>query len=343
MKIFITGSTGFIGSHIVRKLAKNSEHTITIYTRPTSFLGFLPKKNIRIAYGDIRNFNTLNQEAKGADMVIHNAAMVSDWGKRQDFYQTNVEGTRNILQAIRDNQIKTMIFTSTIGVLGEENCLLAKTESADYKPRINYCLGKVLESAMNHYRISKMIAEKETIDFAKENAINLTVVRPVWVYGPRDCHGWSYHLAKALSSGIPFIPVDKKVYFHLIYVEDLASLIDLLIKENLEGTNIFNAGNTIATRLGEYLQVLSSELKKNIPPSLPKWALQPLGLISEVAYRSINAKKSPLLNRARVEMFYCNNIYDTSKLIRRLNFTPSTGLREGIKKTVKWWRRNHLL
>lgn len=338
MKIFVTGATGFIGSHLVEKLIKAS-HKVTAYVRKTSSLEYLSQE-AEIAYGDINDYAVLKKSLGGFDAVYHNAALVADWAKKEDFYRVNLEGTKNILMATKENNIKKLILTSTSGVLGEEDCKTAKNEFSPYKPRTDYFLSNIFESDLNHYRMSKMLAEKEAIEFCRKNGISLTVIRPVWVYGPREFGAGPFHFCQAVLKGLPFVPVGKSNRFHVVYVEDLAEAMVLVLGKNLSGIDIFLIGNPNPPLAREYLGLFCKYLGVKIPITLPKIFFKPIGFTLELCYKLFNVNKSPLLTRSRVDMFYCNNIYDVSKAKRELGFEASTPLEWGIEKTVNWWREN---
>jgi nucleoside-diphosphate-sugar epimerase len=342
MKIFVTGATGFIGSHLVSRLIE-AGHDVSAYIRETSSLKYLPKERIKIIYGDIKNYSQLQKALNGFDVVYHTAALVSDWAEKKDFYQTNVEGTINVLKSCKENKIKRLILTSTIGVLGEEDCKTAKNENSPYNPRINYFLSNIFESDMNHYRITKMIAEKEAIEFCKKHDICLIIIRPTWVYGPREFNSGPFNFCKAVLNGLPIAPIGKNNRFHVVYVEDLTKAMVLALEKNLPGINTFIIGNEQAPFINEYLGKFCKTLKVNIPHSIPQIFFQPIGFFLELIYKLLKIKKPPLLTRARVEMFYCNNIYDVSKAKRELNFVASTPLDTGIEKTVMWWKQNGFL
>ena len=338
MKIVITGAAGFIGSHITRRLVKEG-FDVTALLRKESSLKFLPK-NIKIIYADIRDPSSLKEALYGFDLVIHNAAFASDWGRREDFYLTNVTGTRNILNAIKENKINRLILTSTVGVMGEEDCKNFKNEDSPYKPRLNYFLSRIFESDLNHYRLTKTIAEKEAILFSLENNINLTVIRPSWVYGPREFSSGPYIFCKALRAGLVFIPAGEKNRLSVIYVEDLAEAYLEAVKKNLAGTHIFIISNGQPVLANEYLGAFARELGRKHLFFMPEFLFTPFGLLFEVLYKIFGIKNSPLLTRSRVKLFYCNNLYDPSKARLKLGFEAKTSLGLGVKKTVRWWREN---
>ncbi len=341
MKIFVTGATGFIGSHLTRQLIKRG-YDVTAYARQSSSLKYLPGKT-KVVFGDILDYEKLKSALLGFDAVYHNAALACDWADKNEFYKINVEGTTNVLNAIRANRINRLILTSSCAVLGEEDYPSAKKEESPYKPKQKYFLSGMFESDMNHYRITKAAAEKEAIEFCRQHGISLTVIRPVWVYGPREFHAGPFNFCSAVNKGLIVFPATAGKRFHVIYVEDLAKAMILALEKNFDGINIFNIGNKKSPMVKEYLGAFCKATGKEMPFLLPEYYFAPIGVAAEFIYKILGIKKSPLLTRARAKMFYCDNIYDITKAERLLGFTASTTLEKGIEKTVRWWRQNGFL
>lgn len=341
-KIFVTGGTGFIGSHLVKELVRKG-HSVRVLVRANSSLRFIFRYNIEIKKGDIRNFEEVLNAMEGCDVVFHNAALARDWGKRKDFFDINVKGTENILKAAKINKVNYIILTSTTAVLGEENCLKPKPEESPYKPKYSYFLSKLWESDMNYYRYTKMLAEKKAIKFCRENNISLVVIRPVWVYGPREFHAGPYYFCKSILQGIRILPGCKTNKFHVIYVKDLVKTMMKILEKRLQGITIFNIGAEYIPTMDEFRRLFCKYLNRKPPIYLPKFLVYPLGLFMEAFYKLLGIKTPPLLTRARVVMNYCSNVYDISKVKKEIGFGAKTSLEEGIKTTIRWWRMNKYL
>ena len=133
-KIFLTGASGFIGSHIAEEFA-NKGYLLKLFLRKessTKFLnGVIKKSNVSKSFGDILDRKSIEDGMNGCDMIIHNAAKVDDWGSYDNFYKINLEGTRNVLEAAKKNKIKQFILISSNAVLGEEDCKIPKNEESD--------------------------------------------------------------------------------------------------------------------------------------------------------------------------------------------------------------------
>jgi nucleoside-diphosphate-sugar epimerase len=340
-KIFVTGGTGFIGSNLIRTLDKE-DYRIKTLSRSDSNLRFISQYDVETVKGDIRNLREVENAMEGCDIVVHLAALARDWEKKKDFYDINVGGTENILKAVDKNKIKFLIYLSTNAVLGEEDCSVPKDEDSPYKPRYPYFLSNFWESGMNHYRCSKTKAEKTAISFCLKKGINLTVLRPVWVYGPREFHSGPYYFCKYISGSMRLLPGCRTNKFHVIYVKDLAKIIVKILKNLPEGINIYNVGSQYVPTMDEFWRLFCKYLKVKPPIYLPKFMSYPLGFLMEALYKLFRVKSSPSLTRARVSMGYVNNIYDVSRVKREIGF-DETPLEEGVKTTVRWWKGNGFL
>ncbi|MBU2104744.1 MAG: NAD-dependent epimerase/dehydratase family protein [Nanoarchaeota archaeon] len=345
-RLFLTGATGFIGSNLLEKFVKEG-YEIVALVRPSSNLRFIQEyidnNQIEIREGDIKNRRGLIGLMEGCDTLIHCASFVGDWGRRKDYYETNVQGTINILETGKEQGIDFTILVSSNAVLGEEDCLRAKREDDVYNPIFPYFLRSIFESDMNHYRNTKALSEKEAIDFSLRNKSNLKVVRPVWTYGPREFNAGPYIFCKSVLLGNRFFPGSRTNKFHTIYVEDLSEMILRLTEKRKRGINIFNTGSQKITTLDEFWKTFCNILGEKPPIYLPKNIVYPLGFGMEALYKTFKSKEAPLLTRARVEMGYCNNIYDVKKIHEEVGPIEETPLRIGVEKTVKWWRKNGYL
>jgi len=340
--VLITGANGFIGSHITEYFY-NKGHKVSCFARKESDSSYIKKFSVKMEYGDIKDIKSLTEVFKNYSYVIHNAGYVNDWGNYKIFYETNVIGTKNVLEACKLNNIKNIIMTGTVSVYGEENCLEKKNEDFPFNPNYKYFLDKLFPSAMNYYRDTKTKAVIYATNFAENNNINLTILEPVWVFGEREFNTGFYEYLKTAKSNFPVLPGSKKNRFHVIYVKDLARAFYLAYKKRLNGVNRFIIGNNKA----EYLDKIYTEFcsaagykKSNI---LPKCFFYPAGFILELIYIILNIKKAPLLTRARVNMLYDNLEYSVKKAEKILKFKNRYKLTDAVKMTVDWYRKNGYL
>ncbi|MEL7564115.1 MAG: NAD-dependent epimerase/dehydratase family protein [Dehalobacterium sp.] len=340
--VLITGAGGFIGSHVAETFCAEGVH-VGCLVRKDSNLKNIKALPVHLEYGDIVDGGSLIRAFKGYDYVIHIAAFARDWGRYETFYQTNVEGTLNVLKASLENGIRNVIITSSVSVYGEENFRQIKTEDSPHKSHYQYFLDNLFPCKMNYYRDTKALAKEKAIEFAHEWGLNLTILEPVWVYGEREFTTGFFDYLKTAKSGIPFLPGCKGNKFHVVYVKDLARAYYLAYLHQLPGVQSIIIGNQEADKMDRIYGLFCEQAGVRKPLNMPKCISYPIGFFMEFIYTLFNLKSAPLLTRGRVNMFYDNIEYATAKAERLIGFKNKYGIEEGIERTVNWYQNQKLI
>src|SRR5580704_14881290 len=175
MLAFVTGATGFLGSHVARVLADQGAN-LRLLVRSTSNLKNLEGLKAETATGDLRDAASLEKAMAGCDAVFHVAADYRLWVRDPDeVYRSNVEGTKAILEAARENKVRRVVYTSSVATMGfQSNGHLATEDSP-------VSLGNVI----GPYKRSKFMAEEIAIQ-AGRSGMNVVVVNPTTPVGERD-------------------------------------------------------------------------------------------------------------------------------------------------------------
>jgi nucleoside-diphosphate-sugar epimerase len=342
-KVIITGAAGFIGSHVAQYFCEKSNQVACCVKRGSNLknISSLP---VEIIYVDITDLSSLKIAFQNAGFVIHIAALAKDWGADfKTFHNINVEGTLNVLNACYENNIYNIIVTGTISSYGEESSSIVKNEHSPYNSHHNYFLDNLFPCKMNFYSDTKAEATRETIKFAEEKELNVTIIEPAWVYGEREFNTGFYEYMKTVKTGIPFMPGSKKNKFHVIYAGDLARAYYLAYKKRLQGFNRIIIGNRNSVNMDEMYSLFCRELGVVKPMNLPRTLTYPIGFLMELFYTLFDIKSPPLLSRGRVDLLYNNIEYSTEKAEKMLSFINQFTLEEGIKRTVKWYKDNKYL
>ena len=182
MNIFVTGACGFIGSHLVENLVKNNFNVkaLAFYNNRNHY-GWLENldkrvlKNISIVTGDVRDQDLMMKYTKKMDSVIHLAALISipySYISPQNYIDTNISGTHNVLQAALKNNLSKVIITSTSEVYGT-----ALKVPIDENHSLN---------AQSPYAASKIAADQLALSFYRSFNLPVTILRPFNTYGPRQ-------------------------------------------------------------------------------------------------------------------------------------------------------------
>ena len=341
-KVLITGAAGFIGSHVTEFFC---EKGVKVYclVKKSSNLQFIKHLPIRIIYGDITDPECLHSALKSMDCVIHIAALARDWGRYKDFYDVNVNGTMNVLEACKDNGIKDIIITGSNSSYGEEDSRKVKDETFPFNSNYRYFMDVVFPCRINYYRNTKALCTSEALKYAQKESLNITIIEPVWVYGEREFNTGFYEYMRAVKSKVPFLPGNRKNKFHVIYAKDLARAYYLAYSKKLAGINRILTGNQQADNMNRIYTLFCRELGIKKPVNIPKILIYPLGFFMELIYTVTLIKHPPILTRGRINMFYDNIEYSVKKAASLLSFKSEYRLEEGIKRTVKWYKEKHLI
>src|SRR5277367_2836930 len=174
MTTLVTGASGFLGSHIARQLVARGE-AVRVLMRASSTNRAVADLSLEYITGDLRDPASLDRALSGVNYVFHVAADYRLWAKKsRDIYDSNVEGTKNLLAAAKRAKIEKFIYTSTVATIAVDRPELP-TEATDAR----------LEEMIGHYKRSKWMAEREALNAAKEG-LPVVVAMPTTPVGPGD-------------------------------------------------------------------------------------------------------------------------------------------------------------
>jgi nucleoside-diphosphate-sugar epimerase len=330
VKVLVTGATGFTGGHLAQYLSARGE-AVRALVRPRSRAKFaaspLPAKGVVAVDGDLTDAAALKRAAEGVDVVYHIAATYREAGQPDAAYRaTNVEGTRNVLEAAQAGGARRVVHCSTGGVHGHIANPPAN-EDAPFNP------GDV-------YQETKLEAEKLARGFGDRTGLDVVVARPIGIYGPGDMRflrlfrGLARGKFPMIGSGTPF--------YHLTYIDDLVEGFRLCgTVPGAKGRTYILAGPRYTT-LEQLVQMVAKELR--VPPPrlhLPVWPFWTAGLLCEMVCVPLGIE--PPIFRRRVDFYTKSRAFDTMRARTELGFSPKVDLEEGIKRTADWYRQEGLL
>lgn len=327
--ILVTGSTGFIGSHLIKRLIRQKQK-LRILIRKKSQFGKIGKSIfIEPFYGDLRDLSSLNGVMQDVDVVFHLASVINAKREHKDIYwNTNVFGTYNLLEIIRKErrQIQKFIFCSSVGAMGPLESIPAD--------ECTQCFPK------NLYEKSKFEAEKIVKDFVKREGIPVSIVRPSWVYGPGDMR--TLKLFKTIKNRRFIIIGNGKTLIHPVYVEDVVrGLILCAFEKRSEGQTYIIAGER-PLAVSELVQIIAEYFNSPIPKfHFPLLLAKLIALPFEVLYLPFS-KRAPVSRRS-FEFFSKDQSFSILKAKKELGYNPETDLAKGIDITIRWYQENNYL
>jgi len=320
-KVLVTGGTGFIGAYIIKELVDKGYHVRAI--RRSNKLPFFISPDIlnKVEWvtGDVLDVISLNEAMQGVDAVIHSAALVSfDKKERKQMYNTNVDGTANVVNLALENGIKKLVHISSISALGRT----ATGEKVNEEK-------KWLNSKLNsHYGISKNKAEMEVWRGMGEG-LDAVIINPSTVLGFGNWHDSSCAIFKNSYKGFPWYTNGVNGF---VAVEDVAKVAVLLMESNItEERFIINHENW------EFKKLFDA-IADGFGQKHPKWQATPF--LSSIAWRMEKVKSflknaKPLLTKETARIALSKTYWQNDKILKALPEFSFMALEPCITKACK--------
>ena len=322
MKAFVTGATGFVGSHLVDKLIEKGIEPYCL-RRKTSNIKWLEGKPVKFVDGDLFSNEVLEDVIKDMDYVFHVAGVVKSKNK-EGFIKGNHLATKNLVEITRkvNPGIKKFVHISSLAVCGPTPDATPLTE--DYEPK-----------PMTTYGVTKLAAEHEVMKYKDE--MNVTIIRPPAVYGPRDTEIFIYFqtFKKGLNSLIGF----GEKFLSLSYVKELIDGIMLAAEKDISNGQIYFIASDKPYNWDEIGSTTSIVLgNRSLKLRLPHFFVFSVGYMAEFFGKVAN--KAMTLNVEKVKditaaRWVCSN----EKAKRDLGYNPTVTLEQGFRETVDWYRK----
>ncbi len=316
-KVFVTGITGMLGFAIARKLHEKG-YKIKALIRKSSSTSHLKKFRIEFVQGSLLDTAFLSRAMKGCDVVIHAAALMSDWGSKKEFYNVNFEGTKSVFNAAIKANVKKFILISTTAVYGQIETL----EWDESRPYGRGC----------PYYNSKTLAEKYVME--NKHKIPVVALRFAWIYGPRDRTSLPQLVDNLRKRRVMYINGGKAI-ISVVNSADAAEAVLLAINSDVSG-ECFNITSDEKITIKEYIDTIAEIINAPKPAlSVPAFLLYPVALASELIGIVFKSKKSPLITRYRLYFLGKNHHVSCEKAKRILGYRPKIKIGEGLAKALK--------
>lgn len=328
MKALVTGATGFLGQKLAYRLA-NMGYEVTAIGRNKQIGQKLEESGIEFIACSLEEREPIISACQGKDYVFHSGALSSPWGKYKDFYNSNVIGTRNIIEGSKQADVKRLIHVSTPSIY------FYYDERLDVKEH-----DTIPKQFVNHYAQTKYMAEQE-IDKAFREGLSTITIRPRALFGPGD-NAILPRLINVCQKGVFPKIGDGEVLIDITYVENVVDAL-LLCMNSSEQTlgQKYNITNGVRVNLyniiEEVMQLLGKEFRyRNISF---KNAFT-LASIMEGISKTILFGKEPILTKYTVSVLSKSQTLNIDKAKNELGYIPEVSIEEGIENFVKWWKEN---
>ena len=325
MRVFLTGGTGLVGSHVAEQLIARG-HSVRGLVRERSDVAHLAAIGTELVRGDMTtSLGALSELMRGCDAIVHAAALVGARATREQYVEQNVDGTRTVLSAAAAAGIDRAIHVSSVAVYGTIDGLIGEARWQEQ-----------IMSERAFYAWSKRAAEIEAWRHHDDGSLRVTTVRPALVYGERDRHV-SARLDRLLR--LPLLPLvdGGRHSAPLVYAGNVARAIVAALHVDGAVGRAYNVAIDHALPLRTFVQMWCAAAGRRPPlmPALPGAALE--GAARIVDYLSARAPGIDLPGLTRpARLLRTNNPYDSSRARDELGWHDVVPADEAIKRTVAW-------
>ena len=321
MRVLVTGATGFTGGHLARALAARG-HIVRALVRSRERGVDLAAAGIELVPGGLEDRAAIARATAGIDVVYHIAAIYRQAGLRNAAYTAiNATAVGDVIRAAARGGARRVVHCSTVGVHGDVRQPPAG-EEAPLSP------GDV-------YQRSKLEGERAAREAAAETGIEVVVARPTGIYGPGDRR--LLKLFRGVARRRFVILGSGRVFYHLTYIDDLVEGFRLCGEVPQAAGRTYILGGPEVTTLNELATIVAEEAK--VPPPrlhLPVWPFWVAGAACEAVCAPLRIE--PPLYRRRVDFFTKSRAFDIGRARAELGYAPAVGVREGVRRTLAWYR-----
>ena len=316
MKILVTGGSGFLGKHVLRRLMAEG-HLVTGLARSHESSSIINELGADVLDGDIKNVDRFENLLGQFDVVVHCAAPVEFWGPWEKYETDIVAASASLAKACAEKKVKRFICISSESVLQGTESLIDIDESHPYPKEPNSYYGK-----------SKMLAEKQLLEMSA--SMEIVILRPTFIWGP-DCPALST-ITKKVNSG-EFVWIDHgQASFEAVHVENVAEAITLSITKGRDRQIYFITDGEPST-IRDFFETFLKATGVQIPSkSIPRFLAEPLAAAIECLWVTFRVKTPPPLTRFDLAFVSMPRSYKIDRIKNDLGYRPIVTRKLGFQK-----------
>lgn len=324
MTVLVTGATGLLGGHVTELLAARGDRP-RVLVRPGDRAPWPADAGIDVRWGDLRDGAAVRAAVEGVERVIHCAARTGPWGPAEEYEQTNVLALEGLVRAAMAAGAGRLVHVSSITVHGND----LRGEADEDAP---------LHEEPNCYSWSKIAGERLLERMIRDEAAPVTIVRPGWIYGPRDAASFA-RLASRIERGRMVVLGSGHNHLPLIYVGDAARGLLLAGASARAAGRTYLLVNDEPVTQADFLGAVASGLGAPSPTRRVPYGLAlTAGAAAEHLWRGARRSTPPPVTRYGLQLLGGENRFVISRARLELDFTPEVGLSEGVRRSIEWYR-----
>jgi nucleoside-diphosphate-sugar epimerase len=320
----ITGASGFIGGHVAEACVQRGISACTI-ARAGSDTGWLERLGVTVFRGDLTDPEVIRKAVAGTDVIVHCAAKVGHRGPVAEYRAVNVEGLRRLLDACQGQPLRRFVYLSSLGV---------------YEPRHHYGTDESEPVSLNHldgYTLSKAEAEQIVWPYYKEHGVPLVVLRPGFVYGPRDKTVLPRLIERLRIGRLHYLGGDQRL-LNSIYVGNLVDAVFLAVDNPRAVGQVYNLTDGERVTKERFIASIADAMGFKRPRQvLPRWLA---AIVAKVVLRQIRRagpNGQTRLTAAQYKFMLLNLDFSIEKARRELGYQPRVSFEQGMHETMAWY------
>lgn len=320
MVSLVTGASGFVGSHLVGELLAEQGESVRALVRRAESAGELQGADVRI--GDVRDAGVVHDAVQGVDVVYHLAAAAGAGSSLRHVYDIALTGTRNVLEGLRRAGKGRAVLLTGIIVLGARH-LDAATEDLPYK--------RTGDPASD----VKIEIEQMAWEYEKSHGVDVTVLRPGLIYGPRDRRNLPQMIRALRRGGFAFIRSRDNV-MPIVYIGDMVQAMRLAARTPAARGRAYHVTDGSSTPIGEFIDCLAGLLGCAPPRKVIPFAVPYLGclLFESLAALRLYRGRAPI-SRTGMNYLGYSRVIDITRARLELGYEPRVTYRDGLPLALK--------
>lgn len=327
MRYLVTGATGFLGGHVAEACAQRGWPVSTI-ARSGSDTALLEKLDVTIHRGDLSDADTVGRAVEGADVIVHCAAKVGDRGPADEYRPINVEALRRLLQTCVGRPLHRFIHMSSLGV---------------YEARHHHGTDETEPLPAAHidgYTQTKVEAEQVAWQMRQQHGLPLVVLRPGFVYGPRDRTVMPKLIHRLCQGRIHYLGSDYRA-LNTIYIGNLVDAVFLAVEKPEAVGQAYNLTDGEPVSKRRFIEAVAAGLGQPAPAQrLPYWLAAILVRVAARHVRRHGMNGKPLITPAQFKFMILNLDFSIEKARKELGYQPRVRFDEAIRETMAWYREH---
>ncbi|HYZ57790.1 MAG TPA: NAD-dependent epimerase/dehydratase family protein [Streptosporangiaceae bacterium] len=324
--ILITGGNGFVGRHLVTALLGRGDR-VRVLALPAEDAQWLSQRGVEVYRGDIRDSGSLTEPVRGADAVLHLAAMMDVWRPIRDYRAVNVTGTENIARAALAAGVRRFVHMSSSSVYG-----MGHGRPVDESfPLAPFPDPYPVTKAEGDLAVQRMIATDQ---------LPAVIIRPDQIFGPGD-HLHFGAMADRLRAGRGILVGSGGNFMPFVYVDDVVRGLLLGLDHDEAPGHAYNITNDRPLTQRQMLTAIAEQVGGSPPGRrVPYRALYAAGYLAERLAALAPSGTRPPVTRLGVAFFGTGNRYAIGRARSELGYRPVVDLRDGVALTAAWYLRH---